>query len=190
MLGRGDVAERRQLGAYFAGGAWFEDATSEEVELLRVLLRDEDRVVRVNALHAVLRFSSADCAQAIALALSADLGTHTQLAGYFSHTLRNEHVELSEEQVTLALEKPAPIEALGWSTSQLLVTLGEDAPARVVDFLIERAQHGREPDFEPVPHEGMQGDVLSGADEGSTSACWAGSARPRVTRTMRSCAMS
>jgi len=165
LLGHGDVAERRQLAAYFAGGAWFEDTTSQELDLLRVLLRDEDLLVRENTLLAVLRFGTVDRAQAIELALAADLATHKRLADYFSQTLRAEHAELREEQVTLALEKLAPIQALGWSASQLLVRLGEDAPARVVEFLIERAQRGREPDFEPVPLDGIEGDVLSGADD-------------------------
>lgn len=165
VLGRGDVAERRQLAAFLAGGAWFEDATSQELDVLRLLLRDEDIMVRANALLAVLRFGTVDRPQAIELALAADLGTHAQLADYFSQTLRDEHAELSEEQGTLALEKLAPIDALDWSAGQLLVRLGEDAPARVVEFLVERAQRGREPDFEPVAHDGIQGDLLSGADD-------------------------
>ncbi len=164
-LGRGGVAERRQLAAYFAGGAWFEDATSQELDLLRLLLRDEDIMVRANALLAVLRFGTVERARAIELALEADLGTHTKLADYFSQTLRDEHPDLSEEQVTLALDKLAPIDALDWSAGQLLVRLGEDAPDRVAEFLVGRAQRGREPDFHPVPHDGIEGDVLSGADD-------------------------
>lgn len=166
LLEDGNVAARRQLAAYLAGGSWFDDATSQELDLLRRLLRDEDILVRANALLAVLRFGRVDRAQAIELALAADLGAHAQLADYFSQTLRDEHAELSEEQMTRALEKLAPIEALDWSAGQLLVRLGEDAPARIVEFLVERARRGREPDFEPVPHDGIQGDLLSGADEG------------------------
>jgi len=165
-LEQGDVAERRQLAGYLADGSWFEDATSQELDLLRRLLRDADVPVRANGLLAVLRYGRVDRSEAIELALGADLGTHAQLADYFSQTFRDEHAELSEAQARLALEKLAPIEALNWSATQLLVRLGEDAPAGVIEFLVERALRGRDPGFEPVPYDGFEGDLLSGADDG------------------------
>jgi hypothetical protein len=119
----------------------------------------------MNALLAVLRFGRVDRKQAIELALGADLGTHARLADFFSQTLRDGHAELTEEQVAHAFEKLRPIRALDWSTSKLLVRLGEDVPDRVVDFLIERAHRGREPDFDPVPRDGIEGDALSGASD-------------------------
>lgn len=165
LLEEGGVDERRQLATYLAGGSWFEDAQPHELDLVRNLLRDEDEHVRANVLLGVLRFGRVDRPQAIDLAFAADLGDNARLADLFSQTLRDEHAALSHEQVTRAFDKLTPIRELDWSAGQLLVRLGEDAPESVVEFLVRRARRGSDPDFEPVPHEGIDGDLLSGADD-------------------------
>lgn len=165
VLRQGDRDERRQLAAFLAGGSWFEDAQPEELDLLRGLLRDDDEAVRANALLAVLRYGQVERGRSVELALSAELGDSADLADLFSQTLCEGHSPLTEEQISVTLNKLSRVRALDWSAGQLLVRLGEDVPARVVEFLVHRARTDDGSEFEPLPFDRIEGDLLSGAPD-------------------------
>jgi hypothetical protein len=160
------LSVRRGIAGYFQGLEWNEGPCKEEGALLARLLEDDDAVVRHSAMRALLQLRHADVDRAIQLALSADVGTDSDLAALMCLTLSQPSASLDNGQLERALSKLRDVDELKHPVVEFIAKVGEHDPSSVIAFFLDRLHRSRgRRGYEPVPWHPFDHDVLAGADE-------------------------